>query len=236
VTLSLDAIGVDVILLDIEGTTTPIRFVYEVLFPYARDRMRGYLDEHASDPEIAEAIDDLLLEGGIAGSGNVCADAAADIALALMDADSKSATLKRVQGLIWRDGYASGALHGDVFDDVPLAIDAWRATGRSVAIYSSGSVLAQKLLFGSTRFGDLTRSMSAFFDTAVGPKRSADSYRAIGQSLDRPTSAILFVSDVVAELDAARDAGCHGALAVRPGNHPQPQSTYPTIRSFDDIR
>jgi enolase-phosphatase E1 len=153
-----------------------------------------------------------------------------------MDLDRKSPSLKSLQGLIWARGYRSGELTSEIFPDVGPALERWRAAGLRVAIYSSGSVLAQRLLFGHTPAGDLTPLFSGFFDTAVGPKTSADSYRAIALALECAPARLLFVSDVVAELDAAHAAGCRTALAVRPGNPPQPPApAADSIRSFNEI-
>jgi enolase-phosphatase E1 len=153
-----------------------------------------------------------------------------------MDRDRKSPGLKALQGHIWEDGYREGALTGDVFPDVPTAFRRWRDAGVRVSIYSSGSVLAQRLLFSSTPYGDLTPHIDRFFDTSVGAKVSADSYRRIAEALGLPASRQLFVSDVVAELDAARGAGYRVLLSVRPGNRPQ-QIAIPVdvVERFDEI-
>jgi enolase-phosphatase E1 len=151
-----------------------------------------------------------------------------------MDRDRKSTGLKSLQGKVWEEGYRTGALRGEVYDDVPRALSRWRGEGRRIAIYSSGSVLAQKLLFAHTRSGDLTPFIDAWFSTTTGPKREGASYARIAQALDLPPPAILFVSDVVPELDAARSAGMATALAVRSGE--APPSGHGTIRSLDEIR
>jgi len=154
----------------------------------------------------------------------------------LMDRDRKSPGLKELQGRIWEAGYRNGVLHGDVFDDVPPAFAAWRQAGIDIAIYSSGSVLAQQLLFETTRFGDLTKSIAAFFDTAAGPKASAESYKTIVNALGRQPPEVLFVSDIGAELAAARQVGCQTALSIRPGNAPQQvDAAIPIVHSFDEI-
>ena len=196
--------GVRVVLLDIEGTTTPISFVYDTLFPYARSHLRAFLARRQHEPDVARAVS--MLE---------------DEPEALMDRDSKSPGLKALQGMIWQEGYESGALRGVVFDDVPEALRRWRAAGIRAAIYSSGSVLAQRLIFGTTQFGDLTPELDAFFDTAVGAKREASSYRTIATELRCEPGEILFVSDVMQELSAAAAAGCQVALIVRQGNPAQ---------------
>jgi enolase-phosphatase E1 len=249
VTLALRQRGIAAVLLDIEGTTTPIAFVYETLFPFARTYVREFLDEHLeSDPVLAavdrlhgEWLDDLargesLPESPDGALGDEPESIATYVAW-LMDRDRKSPGLKALQGLIWETGYRSGRLRGEVYADVPRALERWRREGIEVAIYSSGSVLAQRLLFGTTPAGDLTPLMTAFFDTAVGAKTAADSYRRIAGELRRPAAQILFVSDVAAELDAALAAGCQTALCVRPGNPAQPvRGSVPVVRSLDDLR
>jgi enolase-phosphatase E1 len=238
------------IVVDIEGTTTPIDFVYEVLFPFARTHLRDYLDqaevEHLREPIRrlrAEWSADVEQGNGppqwsppndAQGLRPEAQEANAYVEW-LMDRDRKSPGLKLLQGQIWERGYAAGLLHGEVFPDVPPALQRWRDSGITIAIYSSGSQLAQRLLFGSTRQGDLTTLISRFFDTEVGAKVAAESYVRIGRELACPVEHVLFVSDVSDELNAAREAGCQTLLCVRPGNRSQPEDTYTTIRSFDEI-
>jgi enolase-phosphatase E1 len=167
---------------------------------------------------------------------NARADSAADYAEWLMSRDSKSPALKELQGFVWKHGYASGVLRGDVFADVPRAFAAWKRDGIRVAIYSSGSVLAQRLIFGSTQFGDLTPGISGWFDTAVGPKRESESYRTIARSLGTGASSILFLSDVGAELRAAAEVGFRVGLVVRPGNPAQESGGWTVVRSLDEVR
>jgi enolase-phosphatase E1 len=212
--------GVEVVLLDVEGTTSPISFVYDKLFPYARHHLRTFLSLAHDDREVARALSILSAERDADPAAGASVDLAT-YAEQLMDRDSKSPGLKALQGLIWNVGYGSGALRGVVFDDVPEALRRWHAEGIRVAIYSSGSVLAQQLIFGTTIFGDLTAEIGAFFDTAVGAKREAASYRAIAERLGCQASAVLFVSDVMPELTAAARAGCQVSLIVRPGNPSQ---------------
>jgi enolase-phosphatase E1 len=153
-----------------------------------------------------------------------------------MDRDRKSPALKQLQGWIWERGYRDGKLHGDVFADAARAIRRWRAAGLDVAIYSSGSVLAQKLLFATTPDGDLTSSIQAFFDTAVGAKSARESYARVAQELNRPAPTIVFVSDVSAELTAARSAGRQVILSIREGNPPQPDADrFDAIHSLDEL-
>jgi enolase-phosphatase E1 len=235
--------GITAIVLDIEGTTTPIAFVYEVLFPFARGHLREFLNEAAETREVRDALRTLRQEWDRdRESGEKPPEWTGDLPIAaaayvewLMDRDRKSAGLKLLQGELWRNGYHDGILKGEVFHDVRPALERWRGAGVDVAIYSSGSVLAQKLLFGTTADGDLTRFIAAFFDTAVGPKTLADSYGRIAEALRRPPAHILFLSDTAAELAAAAAAGCHVLLCVRPGNRMHAVAGPQTIDSFDEI-
>ena len=214
---ALRAAGVRVVLLDIEGTTTPIAFVHDVLFPYARARVAQYLaDASSHDPETAHILDGLREEYArdVARGEHPPAPPTA-YALWLMDRDRKSGPLKTLQGKIWQHGYATGELQGEVYPDVPPALAEWTAAGVRVGIFSSGSVLAQKLLFSTTPAGDLTRFLTWHFDTAIGPKQHADSYGAIAKKIGVPPTQILFISDSEAELAAARCTGMHTQLAVR---------------------
>lgn len=200
-----------IVLLDIEGTTTPVSFVYDVLFPFARSRMADYLKTHPDDPDVQ-----LLM--GVEGAENV-----ERYVLSLMDQDSKIGPLKAIQGRLWEEGYRSGALKGQVFPDVPERFAAWHAAGHSVNIYSSGSVLAQKLLFGHSEAGDLTRYLNNYYDTGVGPKKEAESYRRIAQELG---GTGIFGTDIVAEAEAAHAAGWTAIILDRPGNAPQPEHSF----------
>ena len=219
------------ILLDIEGTTTPISFVYDVLFPYAR----AHAGEHLGE----EDIHALRIEYDEDVRNNFTPPSWSDPPVAyvhwLMDKDRKSTPLKNLQGKIWLKGYQRGELHGEVFDDVPPALARWRKEGSDVRIYSSGSKLAQRLLFSSTKAGDLTALLNGYFDTTTGPKVEAESYGVIVSAFGCEAREILFVSDVVRELDAARHAGMQTALCIRPGNPPQVASTHRTILSFQEI-
>ena len=230
-TFSLSEHGVRGVVLDIEGTTTPISFVHDVLFPYARTHLRDFLTASGADGHADTAA--TLLEAERAAD-HVDGDLAAYVEW-LMDRDRKSPGLKMLQGLIWARGYGDGTLRGDVFADVPPALERWHASGLDLAIYSSGSVQAQHLLFGSTRFGDLTSRLSHFFDTSVGPKRARESYQRIVREMTLAANQLLFVSDIPEELGAARAAGMQTLLCIRPGNAPQADHDGQAIRSFDEI-
>ena len=247
-TIPLARRGAGVLLLDIEGTTTPLAFVHGVLFPYARRRLMDYVQVRRDSPEIAGIAAALAAEHGAerdpadpppawrSSNAAELTESLARYADWLMARDRKSPGLKRLQGLIWDEGYQRGELRGVVFDDVAPAFRRWRADGRRIAIYSSGSELAQRRLFESAGPDDLSSSIERFFDTGVGPKIEPGSYRRIAAALGVPETDVLFVSDVTAELAAARAAGLQVALMMRPGNRLQPDAdSFEQIRSCDDI-
>jgi len=220
------------ILLDIEGTTTPIAFVHEVLFSYARAHARDFL---IKDSDEVRADVALLREEHAADKRNNLQppESIPDYIDWLIDRDRKSTALKSLQGKIWRQGYLDGSLKSQVFADVAPAFERWRRAGLKIGIFSSGSVLAQQLLFAHTDAGDLTGFIDDYFDTNVGKKGDAESYRKIATAMDLEPSEILFISDVVAELEAAQESGMKTLLSIRPGNAPQewPQMTI----SFDSV-
>jgi enolase-phosphatase E1 len=237
--VSLEAVRLRAIVLDIEGTTTPVTFVYEVLFPFARARVAEFLNRNWNSPPCRATVAALADEraahtGALASSPFTPGDVVTYVHW-LMDRDRKSPGLKALQGLIWREGYQARELRGQVFDDVPRALERWRSEGLGVHIYSSGSVLAQQLLFQSTQAGDLTPLLDGYFDTAIGAKTSSDSYVAILARLGLSSAQALFVSDVVAELDAARGAGFRTALCVRNGARAPENAAHQIIHSFDEI-
>jgi enolase-phosphatase E1 len=224
-----------VILLDIEGTTTPIDFVYEVLFPYARKHFADFLNRHSSSAEVREDLARLREdhEADIEQGRTPPAydESPVNYLHWLMDSDQKSTPLKSLQGKIWEEGYRAGELKSRIFADVPPAFERWRQENKRIYIYSSGSVLAQKLLFKHTEAGDLTPYISGYFDTNIGPKAEAESYRRIAAAVQSPQ--IVFISDVTKELAAARAAGMQVILSIRPGNHPQPEGdSYHAITDF----
>jgi enolase-phosphatase E1 len=212
------------VVVDIEGTTTPISFVKDTLFPYARARIAAYVAAHPDDPAVAEAR---ALAGG------------ADVAAALVrwiDEDRKVAALKSLQGAIWEEGYRTGALKAPVYPDAAEALRAWHEAGIALAVYSSGSVAAQKLLFGHSDQGDLTGLFSAWFDLATGSKLEPQSYAKIAAALGPAPSHILFLSDHPGELAAAEKAGFRTIRVDRgEGPPPAPPGDAPTVRSFAEI-
>lgn len=231
--------AVRAVLVDIEGTTTPVSFVYDVLFPYAEERLEEACARAQGDPRLAEAVALLAREHEAERDGDDPPPPFGDgapYARFLMARDRKSTGLKRLQGLIWEEGYRSGRLRGQVFPDVPPALAAWREAGLRLRVFSSGSVLAQRLLFGHSEHGDLTPYFEGYHDTTTGPKQDAASYEAIARAFGLPAEGILFLSDVVAELDAAARAGLQTGLFRRPGNAPVPPSTrHPAYTSFAEL-
>jgi enolase-phosphatase E1 len=235
------------ILLDIEGTTTPLDFVYKVLFPYARSHLQPFLSRHVLFPELGADLAGLHEEHRADTEQGLnpprwCDNTPEEQLKSvveyiewLMDSDRKSTSLKSLQGRIWEEGYESGELRGQVCDDVPRALERWQKREKKISIFSSGSVLAQKLLFTHTTAGDLSPYISHYFDTSTGSKTDQQSYQKIASILQRLPSEIVFISDVGTELDAAKSAGMHTLLCVRPGNRPQPASTHMLVQTLDEV-
>lgn len=196
--------SIKAIVTDIEGTTTSISFVADVLFPYAKARIQNFVLDNADVPEVEAEINAVRLE---AGEPAASLQRVGEILVSWIEQDLKITPLKTLQGMIWRAGYEDGSLKGHLYPEVADILKGWKARGIQLNIYSSGSVAAQKLLFGYSEAGDLTPLFDNFFDTRIGGKREADSYRAILNTLALPGDAVLFLSDVVAELDAAAEAG-----------------------------
>jgi enolase-phosphatase E1 len=237
------------ILLDIEGTTSPIDFVYKVLFPYARLHLEDYLKRNAGSRELERDLLQLREEyvkdlaealtppEWIDAPPYAQLQSVARYIFWLMDRDRKSPGLKSLQGKIWQEGYLKGEFKSRIFPDVPPALKDWKEKNLDVRIFSSGSVLAQKLLFANTEAGDLSGFLNGYFDTGIGPKTSAESFRRIAAEFHLEASEVLFVSDVVKELDAASSSGMKTLLSVRPGNPLQPKDhAHGIISSFSEIR
>jgi len=189
---------------DIEGTTTPLAFVHEVLFPYARERLRQFVKEHDDDHQVAAALAEARELGGIGEAGT---DATADLLLSWMDEDRKAGPLKLLQGLIWRQGYEEGALKGEVYEDAAALLEQWHERGLRLFVYSSGSEEAQRLIFGRSDKGDLAKLFEGFFDTRIGAKVEAGSYETIVREAGLKAGEMLFLSDHAGEIAAARKAG-----------------------------
>lgn len=199
------------ILTDIEGTTTSISFVLDVLFPYARQHLSNYVHSHANEPAVREQLAAVGAEVG----RTLSVDQAIAQLLAWIDADCKITPLKTLQGMIWAHGYQAGAFTGHVYPDAVAQLRAWQTAGIALYVYSSGSVQAQKLLFGYSDAGDLTPLFQGYFDTRIGAKRDADAYRAIAAKIGLNPNEMLFLSDITEELDAARTAGMRTIRLVR---------------------
>lgn len=219
------------IVTDIEGTTSDIRFVHNVLFPYARERLPAFLNAQQYIEPVKTILDNLREE--IAQPEATTADLL-DTLVQFMDEDRKSTPLKALQGIIWRDGYVNGDFTGHLYPDVLPALEKWKAKGIDLYVYSSGSVAAQKLLFGYSDEGDITHLFSGYFDTLVGAKREVQSYRNIAEQLGVPSGQILFLSDIHQELDAAAQAGLRTIQLIR-GDH-DAASHHHQVSSFDHIK
>lgn len=207
------------ILTDIEGTTSSISFVKDVLFPYARNALPGFVRERGDEPEVRQWLDVVATE-----HGSICNDdVIVETLQGWIDEDRKHTALKALQGMIWSEGYANSDFTAHIYHDAAEMLKHWHDEGHTLAVYSSGSVPAQKLFFRHTDAGDLAPLFSGFFDTEVGHKRDAGSYRLIAEKLKRSPEDIVFLSDVVEELDAARDAGMRTVLIDRLDDYPHPR-------------
>ncbi|MFM7676369.1 MAG: acireductone synthase [Synechococcus sp.] len=238
------------VLLDIEGTTCPVSFVSEALFPHARAQLGRFLGERAEEPQVQALVAELERawraeqDPEAIALGEPAAPTASprEQALALVpylewliDHDRKLTPLKDLQGWIWKEGYAAGVLKGPLYGDVAPALRRWKEQGLALAVYSSGSVQAQQLIYGYSTAGDLRELFSAWFDTRIGPKQAATSYASIAAELATPPESVLFVSDSLAELDAAAAAGCLVAMSQRPGNPATTPHRHPILSSFDEL-
>jgi enolase-phosphatase E1 len=214
------------IVTDIEGTTSSLSFVKDVLFPYSRARMADYVRDHAHDPGVRAQLDEVRrLAGGHLNDEEV---------IAWIDEDRKITPLKALQGMIWQAGYRRGDFHGHVYEDAVRNLRRWKQQGLRLYVFSSGSVLAQKLLFGHTEYGDLTPLFTGYFDTTIGAKREADAYRTIAREIGLAPTEIQFLSDIREELDAARTAGMKTCWLTREATGGD-NGGHPRARHFDDI-
>jgi enolase-phosphatase E1 len=225
--------NVQFILMDIEGTTTDIEFVHRILFPYSEERMPTFVKQHLDNKDVREAFDSVkktvLDEDGLILND----DQAIEMLIRWIVDDRKHTALKQLQGMIWQYGFEQGDYQGHVYPDVPPALAQWKEQGIGLGIYSSGSVQAQKLLFGHSVAGDLTPYFSHYFDTTTGAKRDAASYQKIAETLRLKPETILFLSDIEAELDAASQAGFQVIQLLRPCT--ETENRFPTVSNFADI-
>jgi enolase-phosphatase E1 len=238
-------------LLDIEGTVADVRFVYDVMFPFVREHLREFLQDHWNSPSIQSGLSLLAIDAGFKpdnipwkaqqGPSNLQASEQAidQVVLAvgrLMDRDSKTTGLKSLQGLVWESGFRSGKLRAEVFADVVPALERWKKAGVELRIYSSGSILAQKLFFAHTTVGDLTPFFKGNYDTTIGSKKEPESYLKIAEDLRLSPTQVIFFTDVLGEIQAARSAQMQVIACVRPNNAPLPKDfDGPTIESFDQV-
>jgi len=216
---------------DIEGTTTSISFVTDVLFPYARERIAQFVWDHSSDPDVAAEIAAVRKE---IGEPEASLERVGEVLVDWINRDQKITPLKTLQGIIWRVGYEDGSLKGHLYPEVAQRLRDWKAAGVQLNVYSSGSEAAQKLLFGFSEAGDLTPLFTHFFDTRIGGKREAASYEAIKRTLKLPGEQILFLSDIVQELDAAEQAGIK-TIALDRQCIIEGFGAHPVVHSFDQI-
>jgi enolase-phosphatase E1 len=216
------------IVTDIEGTTSSLSFVQEVLFPYARANLEDYVRRHQDEPQVKRLLEESCKEAGAElDTGQLISQL-----IQWLDEDKKVTPLKSLQGLIWKAGYQKGDFKGHVYPDAAAYLKAWKAKGLDLYVYSSGSVYAQKLLFAHTEYGDLTPLFSGFFDTHIGGKKEQESYRKIAKQLGIPADQILFLSDIKEELDAAKAAGFKTLWLIRDST-PDPQTEHRQASSFD---
>ena len=218
------------IVTDIEGTTSSIRFVHEVLFPYAREHISAFVRSNAEDQGVVSHLNDVRLEVG----KDLDLDSIVDQLVQWIDEDKKITPLKALQGMIWEEGYYKGELTGHLYADAIEYLRKWHDKGIKLYVFSSGSVQAQKLLFGHSDAGDLTPLFSGYYDTRIGNKREADAYRKILQDINLPPNEVLFLSDIVEELDAAKAAGMKTTMLVRDEN-PVTDPGHTQVRNFAEI-
>lgn len=226
------------IVTDIEGTTSAISFVKDVLFPYARQRLPAFVETHADQPDVQHWLHEAAKE---AERVETTGQQVIERLLRWIDEDRKSTALKALQGMIWREGYEAGDYRAHLYPEVAAKLRQWHAEGISLYVYSSGSVPAQQLFFEYSEAGDLTPLLSGYFDTQTGPKREAGSYRKIAALIEQKPEHLLFLSDIEQELDAAREAGFHTGWLLREGHPSKPSSgglthrAHPAYADFDSV-
>lgn len=255
--------GVRHLLLDIEGTTCPVTFVADVLFPYARREMPAFVHRHATESQVQPLLIEVIrhwrddqnpqasalwmrtmdalksAEENLDGDMNMLNGAGLDHLISylqlLIDCDQKVTPLKDIQGQIWAGGYKSGKIQAPLFTDVPAALQRWHEAGVAISTYSSGSVEAQKLLYGHSNAGNLLPLFSHWFDTRIGKKQDPQSYKNIAGSIGCPSERVLFISDVKAELDAASTAGMQVLFSSRAGNPSRDPGQYQAIDTYEHL-
>lgn len=208
-----------VVLTDIEGTTSSISFVHDVLFPYASEHLQRFVrEQHQDSPAVSEQLDAVAEVSGVARED---VEGLIQVLETWIREDRKETSLKTLQGMVWEQGYQQGELKGHIYADAADYLQRWHDRGLRLFVYSSGSVKAQKLIFGFTTEGDFTPFFSGYFDTRIGGKKEAVSYRNILSELGVEACTVLFLSDVEAELEAAEEAGMQTAWLVREGDLPK---------------
>ncbi|MBC3362490.1 acireductone synthase [Pseudomonas sp. SWRI154] len=217
------------ILTDIEGTTSAVSFVFDVLFPYAAEHLPDFVRQNAARVDVAEQLDAVRRDSG---EGHADTERVIAILLGWIAEDRKATPLKALQGMVWEQGYQAGQLKGHVYPDAVQALKNWHQQGYRLFVYSSGSIQAQKLIFGCSEAGDLSPLFSGYFDTTSGPKRDVQSYQRISVAVGVAPGEILFLSDIVEELDAARDAGMATCGLAREGGE---LVGHETVESFARI-
>ncbi|HEX7326039.1 MAG TPA: acireductone synthase [Rhodanobacteraceae bacterium] len=230
--MGVSATGVRAIVTDIEGTTSSVAFVRDVLFPYAREHLPGFINTHRHSADVRRWLDATAREAGIDDPDS---QRVVDTLLRWIDEDRKATPLKALEGMLWAKGYADGAYRAHVYADVPAKLRAWKAQGLKLYVYSSGSVAAQKLFFGHSEAGDLTSLFDGWFDTEVGGKRERGSYLRIAEALALAPPAILFLSDLAAELDAAHGAGMQTIRLCRPPARCSEASAHVCVADFNAV-
>lgn len=225
-------IEIRVIITDIEGTTSSISFVRDVLFPYARKRLPAFVETHGDKPELQHWLHEAAREAGLVEASR---QDIIELLLQWIDQDRKSTALKALQGMIWQEGYAAGDYRAHLYPEVAARLRDWRADGLRLYVYSSGSVPAQQLFFRYSEAGDLTPLFAGYFDTETGPKRETESYRRIADAIDEQPRHLLFLSDIVEELDAAKAAGFHTGWLIREQQSVPDAPRHPVYADFDAI-
>lgn len=215
---------------DIEGTTTSLSFVKDVLFPYAREHMQAYVGKHADDPKVRDQLDAVCNEVG----KSLTDEQSVKQLQQWIDEDKKITPLKALQGMIWEAGYKNGDYTGHVYDDAVVNLKQWHSQGIKLYVFSSGSVQAQKLIYGYSDAGDLTPLFSGYFDTRIGSKREVSAYQHIVQEIGESAENIVFLSDIKEELDAAKAAGMQTVWLVRDAEI-NPRADHKQVKNFDDI-